>query len=356
MIIENIKLINWRNWKEASFDFGPGINLIIGNNARGKTNILEAIVFLAITKSWRVKNDRSLVRFEADFSKLIANFCDGEKNINEELRLIKKDKNIVKEIRIDGILKKMIEVLGQLRVVYFSPEEIEKFFFWPNRRRRWIDILLSVVDYSYAYDAAMYKKVVINRNSLLKKINLGLAKMNELAFWDKKWEELVLRIVEKRKIFVEFVNRKANEYFEKLFVGGGNLQVEYIRANWQERGVTLIEFISGMIDKELRYGSTLIGPHRDDVIVKLQGKKIDQIGSRAQMRLALLSLKMAEADYIFQEKQNYPILLLDDIFSELDEINKKKVIEYVQDKQTIITTTEIDKMLDLSKIVMIKVE
>ena len=148
MIIENIKLINWRNWSEASFDFGSGINLIVGNNARGKTNILEAIVFLAITKSWRVKNDRSLVRFEADFSKLVANFRDGEKSINEELRLIKKDKNIVKEVRIDGILKKMIEVLGQLRVVYFSPEEIEKFFFWPNRRRRWMDILLSVVDYS----------------------------------------------------------------------------------------------------------------------------------------------------------------------------------------------------------------
>lgn len=356
MIIEDLKLINWRNWKEASFDFSPGLNLILGKNARGKTNILEAIVFLAITKSWRVKNDRSLVSFGEDFCKLVANFKDGEIKTNEELRLVVGDKAAKKEIRIDGLTKKMIEVLGQLRVVYFSPEEIENFFNWPNRRRRWIDILLSVVDYEYAYEAAMYKKVIQQRNSLLKKINLGVAKREELFFWDEKWEALTKNLVEKRLGLIRFVREKAAEYFQRMFSGEVGLEMEYIRSNWQEKGVSLREFLGALQSKELKYGSTLLGPHRDDLLVKLQGVKIDQVGSRAQMRLALLALKMAEADYIFQVKKSYPVLLLDDIFSELDEENKLRIIDYIKGKQVIITATGVDDKIKMEKVGMIKVE
>ncbi len=356
MIIKDLKLINWRNWKEASFIFSPGINLVVGENARGKTNILEAIVLLAITKSWRVSNDRVLVKRDEDFSRLIANFEEEETLVNEELRLILTEKLIKKEIKIDGLPKKMIEVLGRLRVVYFSPEEIEDFFGWPGRRRRWLDILLSVVDYDYAYRAAVYKKVVINRNSLLKKIRLGIAKNEELFFWDRKWEELAVKIWEKRLELIDYINEKGTKYFSQIFAGEGELKIKYFRGNWQDKGLTWPEYLAAGLERELKYGSTLIGPHRDDVVVELDGVKIDQIGSRAQMRLALLALKMGEADYIFQERKSYPILLLDDIFSELDEKNKQRVIEYIQDKQVIITTTEIDKRFEGQDICIIRVE
>lgn len=341
MHLKKIDLVNWRSYGKASFDFGEGTNLIIGKNTAGKTNILEAVYFLAITKSFRTRKDLALVKSGEEFAKVSGVFEEDEA-IKEEIRLIKSgEKKCSKEIRLDGLQVRALDVVGRLKAVIFSPEEMDKFFSFPARRRRWIDLVLSVADSQYAYAAAVYKKVVDNRNRILKKLADSRAKEQELIFWDSKWLDLAGIIIEKRRQLIKKITKSAANYYRELFCDGGDLRIEYKQTcEEDDLKLALENKLKYVHAKELRYGNTIAGPHREDVIIKIDGVDIGEWGSRAQNRLTLLSLKLAEKDFIEKESGVKPIVLLDDIFSELDEDNKKSVLIYLKDQQTIITATE----------------
>jgi len=343
MIIKSLKLINWRNYDEASFNFDSGVNVIVGSNAAGKTNVLEALVMLAITKSFRTKKDRALVRRGEGFAKVIGEFVNEDGDQTEEVRIVVADeRRIKKSLRLAGVEKKVLEVMGNLRVVYFSPEEIERFFGSPAMRRRWMDVALSLTDSQYAYRAAMYKKVVQNRNQVLKRIAEGRGKGEELNVWDEKLIEFAVPIIAARRQLIDLVSVKIKDYFGQLFVGDGELKMSYKQATTDsdvERG--LREELERYYNNEVRNGNTVVGPHREDVIISLDGVDITEWGSRAQMRLSLLSLKLAELDFIKQARGEV-VLLLDDIFSELDESNKNQVFDFIGRQQTVITATDLE--------------
>ncbi len=348
MHISSLKLTNWRNHLDASFDFDPSTNIIIGDNACGKTNIIESIVFLALTKSFRIKQDRYLVAHNQDFSKVIGDFVDQENDpLNIEIRLIHQGKKIKKELMKEGLSVRAIDLIGQVPVVYFSPEEIEKFYFSPSRRRRWLDIAISLTDFQYAYDSAVYRKVILSRNQLLKNISKNIAKESELEFWNNKWLELSKSIILARREFVDRLSPVAGDNYDKLFTGESKLTMEYLQSfdgdNLEEGLRNLLDINRG---KEIRYGNTITGPHREDIIINLDGNKITEVGSRGQMRIALLALKMSEAWYLEQKKSTKPIVILDDIFSELDQSNQQHVFDFISSSQSILTATDLDSLPD----------
>jgi len=341
MLIKSLKLVNWRNYQEASFNFMPGANVLVGRNAAGKTNVLEALVMLAIVRSFRTKKDRSLVNQSAEFAKVVGNFENEDGDWEEEIRLVTDRTNRWrKELRLQGVSQRILNVIGKLRVVYFSPEEIERFYGSPERRRRWMDVALAQVDSTYAYWLSMYKRVVVNRNKVLKRIAENRGGLEELAVWDEKLLEYAVPIIISRRELMLSVGKVLGGYFSDLFTGPAQLEVKY-RQSTLAKDIRdgLKEELERYYNNEMRTGNTVVGPHREDVLMKLDGVELAEWGSRAQMRLALLSLKLAELNFI-KEKKGEAVLLLDDIFSELDEGNKKQVYDFISQQQTIITATD----------------
>ncbi|MBU0647831.1 DNA replication and repair protein RecF [Patescibacteria group bacterium] len=347
MFLKSLKLVNWRNYDEASFDFVPGINVIVGENAKGKTNVVEAVVMLATTKSFRVKKDRALIRKGGDFAKISGQIIDGETGFVNETRIILDEKeNVKKEIRVDGVMEKILKVIGRWKVVYFSPEEIERFFGVPGVRRRWMNMVLSLLDSRYAYDLAIYKKVVIRRNRILKSIGQGRANKEELGYWNDKWLELAVNIITKRRELVKLINKGAADYFGKLFGKKEKLRVGYLQTCEEEDiEKSLQTEREAVYNKEVRYGSTILGPHREDLLVEIDGVKLVEWGSRAQARIALLSIKLAELDF-YHQMGSESILVLDDIFSELDDNNRGRVMKYMKNQQTLVTATDLSWLED----------
>jgi DNA replication and repair protein RecF len=347
MWLKSIQLANWRNYEDASFVLVPGVNLIVGANAVGKTNILEAMVLLATTKSFRVSRERALIRDGADFAKVVGEVIEGDglektdEKIVLETRLVGAEREVKKEIRINGVVVRALDVLGKLPLVYFSPEEIEWFFGWPERRRRWMNILLSMMDVNYAYQSAVYKKVLVNRNLILKALAGGRAKREELEFWDSKWVELAAAMIERRRELVGFVRQRLTAYFNDLFGGVGQLTLKYEEScTGEDLTMGLKEILVAAWERDYRLGATTVGPHREDLVFSLDRVRLDERGSRAQMRLALLSLKFCELDFWRERTKNQPVLVLDDIFSELDEGKREKLAVFFKRQQTIITTTD----------------
>lgn len=342
MIFEKIELNNWRNHEKRVIEFIPGLNLLAGDNAVGKTNVLEAIYMLAITKSFRINSDAALVAKNKNWSKIKGKIKSSDKQGRElEIRLkLDNNQDLSKEIFYDGVRIKALEVLGKLRAVIFSPDEIEKFFTSPARRRRWMDLALCAVDSYYAYNLMVYKKVLHNRNKLLKKFGLSRNRTNEMDFWDGKWAETAEYIVKKRRLLISEVNGVLGMYFKQIFNDKDVLRVEYQQSYFgEDLPAGLKNLLSVGWERDLRYGATSNGPHREDAEVFINNVKLVEWGSRAQMRLSLLALKLAEASFLAKQTSDLPVLLLDDIFSELDEDKQGKVVEFVSQYQSIISAT-----------------
>lgn len=342
MIINKIELNNWRNYQKRGVKFDNNLNILVGDNAVGKTNILEAVYTLSITKSFRVNRDISLINRRQGWAKIIGNYQTGSGENHElEIRLVVDENgNLQKEIKSDGLRIRALDMLGKLRSVIFSPDEIEKFFTSPARRRRWMDLALCAVDSRYAYNLMVYKKVLHNRNKLLKKIFGKKQVTQEIDFWNNKWLELTEYIVFARRNLIDEINTVVGGYFKEIFDEKDLLELNYQQSYFgEELKSGLKQLLESNWDKDVRYGSTSSGPHREDVEVILNGVKIVEWGSRAQMRLSLLAIKLAEAVFLTKQTKDKPILLLDDIFSELDEKKQTKVVAFIRDYQCLITAT-----------------
>ena len=349
MKIERLILNNYRNYDKLDIELSPNLNIFIGKNAQGKSNILESIFVLALTKSYMNVKDQTLIKDGKDFFKLNAVLSDKDKRDDFEVVCSFHSK----KLKINHFdVKKYSDYVSKMKVLIFSPYNVNFVKDGPNVRRKSINIVISQFSSNYLQLMQKYNAVLKKRNQFLKTIqflddynSIYLAQLND------KFCTLAVDIVLEREKFVEDINRVISQIYYEI-MGYSNLGFSYV-TNVLKNGsrddmiVSLKDKLSTMYDREKAYGATLIGPHRDDFIFYLDGKELSLYGSQGQIRAAILALKLAEL-LIFKDKyDDYPILLLDDIFSELDVEKRNRLVKYIlDDVQTIITTTDINLIDD----------
>lgn len=335
MYIKKIKLKNFRNYKEQEVDLNNGINLFFGNNAQGKTNIIESIFLCSIGKSFRAKKDKELINFEENNLFLEINY--EKKDREGKIKYLIGDNK--KEIYINDIkIKKLSELLGNINIVLFSPEDINIVKDGPDKRRRFLNLLISQLRPNYIYVYNLYLKTLEQRNIYLKNITIENKNNELLNIYDEKLAE-----------YAEVINKYRNEFIDKL-----KEKIDDIHKNvTEEKEILKIKYISDCFEKEkflfnlknnrnkdIERGYTGIGIHRDDIYFFINGKKVDTFGSQGQQRTTILTLKLAELQVIQDEIDESPILLLDDFMSELDNNRKVNFLKNIKNTQIIITCTD----------------
>lgn len=350
MFLKSLELNNFRNISKLSFEFKKNINIFIGNNAQGKTNILESIYFLAITKSHRTHNELNLIKNEELYTK-VSGIYDDEKDNFHYLSILLNEKG--KKVSVDNIVQKKISnYLSRLNVIMFCPDDLEIIKGSPNTRRRFLNIELSQFRNDYVLLLKEYNIILKQRNEYLKQKNN--AKFDR-AYFDILTEKLIDKNISLVKIRYDFLNN-INNYLEDVFnslSNMGTLKIKYksfISENDLNRADLkdfLIKKYNSMFNSEILQKTTLLGCHKDDFKLYLNDLDVTEFASQGQQRLTILSLKLAEIEVFIKNKNKRPIILLDDIFSELDEIKKNNIINYFKkDVQIFITTTDIKDISD----------
>jgi DNA replication and repair protein RecF len=341
MIVKSLELKDYRNYSDLSMQFYNGTNILYGENAQGKTNILEAIYLCGTTKSHRGSKDRETIRFEAEEAHVRIVL---EKNqIPHRIDLhIKKNK--AKGVAIDGIpIKKQGELFGMLNLVFFSPEDLYIIKNGPAERRRFLDLELCQLDKIYLNNLTNYNKALEQRNNLLKQIVNNRNLLDTLYIWDDKLIEYGRKIIDTRENFIFRLNELVGEIHRRLTGGKEELTLQY------EPNVKSSEFenrLKHSREKDLLLKMTHVGPHRDDLCFLLGTVDIRKYGSQGQQRTAALSCKLAEIELVKSIIKENPILLLDDVLSELDRQRQTHLLNSIGDIQTIITCTGLEEFIN----------
>ncbi|KQY85952.1 MULTISPECIES: DNA replication/repair protein RecF [Paenibacillus] len=355
MFVNSIELQQFRNYEHLKLDsFGP-VNLLIGQNAQGKTNLAEAIFALALTKSHRTSRDKELIRFGEERARLTAEVDKKYGSVKLELALSQQGK----KAKINGLeQRKLSDFVGTLNVVMFAPEDLEIVKGTPGVRRRFLDMEIGQVAPGYLYHLQQYQKVLVQRNNLLKQLwGQNASAQTMLEVWNEQLVEHGVKIVKKRKQFIKKLQKWAETIHQGITGGGEVLRLAYLpsfsEASEEDEAVLMDQFmikLSQMKEQEIRRGTTLSGPHRDDLSFFINDREVQTYGSQGQQRTTALSLKLAEIELIHEEIGEYPVLLLDDVLSELDPFRQTQLIETFQSKvQTFITATGIES-LNLDKL------
>ena len=345
MIIRRLILKNYRNYDNLDIELSPGINIFIGNNAQGKSNILESIFVLALTKSYMNVKEQNLIKDGSDISNISGNCLKNDTSFKISISI----KNDGKKLKLDSKeIKKYSEYVSWLKVLIFSPYNVNFIKDGPSVRRKNINMVISQYSSYYMNLLQKFNVVLKKRNQYLK--NVDFTKDYNRYYLDvlsENYCSISVEICLLRKDFIE----KINLYLSKIYfeiMGYENLEIRYVSnvPFFDNKKIMIENFKKNLTDnfeKEKRYGSTILGIHRDDFVFFLDGKELSIYGSQGQIRVAVLSLKLAEL-ILFKEKDGeYPILLLDDIFSELDIEKRNRLIKYIlNDVQSIITTTDVD--------------
>lgn len=341
MIIKSLELENFRNYESLSMEFDSGTNILYGDNAQGKTNILEAIFLSATTKSHKGTKDRDIVNFKADEAHIRTYIMkDGlENRVDMHLR-----KNKSKGIAINGTkIKKAAELLGLLNVVFFSPEDLSIIKNGPSERRRFVDMELCQLDNFYLYNLNNYNKIVNQRNKLLKELYHNPALKDTLSIWDSQLVSYGSKIIERRELFVEQLNEIIYGIHKKLSGDKEEIQIVYEPDCKQEDYERCL--LEGQ-ERDIRLKMTSTGPHRDDFAFMVNGIDIRKFGSQGQQRTAALSLKLSEIELVKKITKDTPLLLLDDVLSELDSNRQNYLLNCIGDIQTIITCTGLEEFVN----------
>lgn len=341
MIIKSIDLKNYRNYETLNLSLSEKANIIYGDNAQGKTNILEAMYVASTTKSHKGSKDKEIIRFgekEAHIKMII-----DKNNIDYRIDIhLKKDKS--KGIAINGIpIKKAIDLLGIVNIVFFSPEDLNIIKDGPSERRKFINLELSQLNKMYNYNLYQYKKVLEQRNKLLKDIYYNNNLKETLEIWNLQLIKYGIEVIKDREIFINELNEIVKEIHKKLSGEKEDINVIY------EPSVDIDSFENELIknqDKDIRFGSTSVGPHKDDIIIKINDIDVRNYGSQGQQRTAALSLKLAEIELVKKKINDTPILLLDDVLSELDSNRQNFLMESIGGIQTVITCTGVDDFIN----------
>ena len=340
MYIESIHLNNFRNYEALDLEFDKGTNILYGDNAQGKTNVLEAVYLCGTSKSHKGSKDKELIRFDNEEAhiRMMVRKNDISYKIDMHLR-----KNRAKGVAINGLpIKKARELLGVANLVFFSPEDLNIIKNGPGERRRFLDMELCQLDKIYLTDLGNYNHIVNQRNKLLKDLYMQPSLKDTLDVWDMQMVNYGNRIIEKREAFVEELNEIIREIHSNLTGGSEHLEVIY---EPNVRKGELEEAVYRNRERDIRMKLSSAGPHRDDFCVKANGIDIRRFGSQGQQRTAALSLKLSEIYLVKKRIQDTPVLLLDDVLSELDSSRQTYLLNCIHDIQTIITCTGLDDFI-----------
>lgn len=341
MIIKSLELANFRNYEELNISFDKGTNILYGDNAQGKTNILEAIYVSATTKSHKGSKDKEIINFNKEEAH-IRTYLEKEgveTRVDMHLR-----KNKSKGIAIDGQkIKKAADLMGLLNVVFFSPEDLSIIKDGPAERRRFADMELCQLDSFYLYNLNHYNKIIGQRNKLLKDMYFQPELKETLNIWDSQLVSFGSKIIERREQFVKQLSEIIFDIHKKLSGGKEELVINY------EPDVSIENFEKQMKynqDKDIKLKQTTTGPHRDDFSFIVNGVDIRKYGSQGQQRTAALSLKLSEIELVKKISKDTPVLLLDDVLSELDSNRQNYLLNSIGNIQTIITCTGLDEFIN----------
>ncbi|MBU3935185.1 DNA replication and repair protein RecF, partial [Patescibacteria group bacterium] len=319
------------------FDFSSGITVVIGPNASGKTNLLEAIHLLATGRSLRAQIEAEMISYGEELAR-VEGMVKNQEGEKDELTIVLTvgevagEKVAKKRYLINGVAKRMIDFVGNLRSVYFGPEDLNIIFDSPSQRRDYLNSILEPVDREYRRASLSYQKGLRQRNKLLEQIRDEGRPHSILFFWNKLLLENGEIITRKREELITFINQQPQRFFR--------IQIHY------DKSIISPQRLKNYTDAEIAAGMTLVGPHRDDFQLQAAEDKetkrnLHRFGSRGEQRMAVFSLKLAEFEFVIQKTEERPVLLLDDIFSELDQEHRKRLLVIIPKQQTIITTTDI---------------
>lgn len=341
MIIKSIELADYRNYDSLALEFDKGTNILYGDNAQGKTNILESIFVAATTKSHKGSKDKEIIRFEKEEAHIRA-FIEKE-NIETRVDMHLR-KSGSKGIAVDGQrLKKAVDLLGICNVVFFSPEDLGIIKNGPSERRRFVDMELCQLDNFYVYNLSNYNKIVNQRNKLLKDMYMNPDLKETLNIWDMQLVSFGSKIIERRKLFTEQLNEIIYEIHKKLSGGKEEIKIVY------EPDVEIADFedkLKSSKDRDIKSKMTTVGPHRDDFSFFIGDIDIRKFGSQGQQRTAALSLKLSEIELVKKITKDTPVLLLDDVLSELDSNRQNYLLNSIGNIQTIITCTGLEEFVN----------
>lgn len=335
MYIKNLSLLNFRNYENEKIEFSPKMNIIYGLNGQGKTNIIEAVYFFQSGKSFRCLKDKEVINFGADYCKINAEF---EKETNDSSAMIfVQDK---KSIRLNGVqIDRLSELVGEYSMVIFTPDYLNLIKDGPGVRRQFLDSFISQIKPSYFKNLINYYRVLKQRNNLLKQKNKNM--ISTIDVWDEKLASLGVQINKMRSGALDKINSTVNLITE----GNGiteNIKLVYVpsvKGDFEAEENFYSQLVASR-ERDFEKGITLTGPHRDDFEIFMNGINIKKYGSQGQMRSCVLKMKLSECEIIKEKTGENPILLLDDILSELDEERRKFFLENIKDKQVIITCTD----------------
>lgn len=342
MYIKNLVLENFTNYQKEQFDFSPNINILYGGNAQGKTNAVEGVFFLCTGYSQRSKNDKNLILDGKSSATLtaVAQTHFGEVSVSVNLY-----KDAKKVIKVNGVeIKKIGELMGNINAVFFSPSSLRVVSDAPEDRRRLMDISISQTKRSYFYALQKYNKILQQRNNLLKTKDKYLISQT-LSIWDESLAPVAARIIADRTRFIADLCPRAKKIHDFLTDGKEVLEVGYendFGQTEEEIASAFKEQLALKVEGDIEKGFTSIGPHRDDLKLIVNNKSVKTYGSQGQQRTTALSLKLAEAQIFKDTFKESPILILDDVFSELDRSRQKKLVELIGDMQTLITCAYIE--------------
>lgn len=349
MYLDHFIAQNYRNLSLIDTHFDPNINIFIGKNAQGKTNLLEAVYFLALTRSHRTSNDRELIAFNQDYTNLMGQIHKEQRELDLRVLITKKGKKVWIN-RVEQ--SKLSSYVGQLNAILFSPEDLELIKGAPGLRRKFMDQEFGQVSSEYLYFAAKYRQVLQQKNNYLKQLMKGQAK--DQLFLDVLSDQLAgiaAEVISRRYRFLGYLSKSATEAYHNISLASEELTLEYVSSVSE---ITATDSTEQIYQKlltafqknravELKRGTTLVGPHRDDLEFRLNDQDAHLYASQGQQRTIALSLKLAEIQLVHQMTGEYPLLLLDDVMSELDHDRQSALLSYIHGKtQTFITTTDLE--------------
>ncbi len=348
MYLENIELQHYRNYEQTTLTFSSSINVLIGENAQGKTNLIESIYFLAMSRSHRTSRDRELIRWDSDFAKVKGQLKKKAHSVPLEIILSKRGK----QAKLNHLeQKKLSDYIGQLNVILFAPEDLSLVKGSPSVRRKFIDMELGQMNKIYLYHLSQFQQVLKQRNQFLKQARF---KNNyDKIYLEVLTEQLATEAAEVLYARFKFVNQLsdlADAVQKDISNEKETLMIRYKTSSSADETMTVEEIFNHLQEdyeknhaQEVDQGTTIIGPHRDDLIFYVNDRNVQTYGSQGQQRTTALSLKLAEIELMREMTGEYPILLLDDVLSELDDSRQTHLLKSIQNKvQTFITTTSLD--------------
>ncbi|MBY0758690.1 MULTISPECIES: DNA replication/repair protein RecF [Sellimonas] len=341
MVIQSLKLKNFRNYELLDMEFHPQTNILHGDNAQGKTNILEAVYLAGTTKSHRGTKDRDMIAFGKEESHIEVQVLKNGVPFRIDLHL---KKNSPKGIAINRMpIKRASELFGIINFVFFSPEDLNIIKNGPAQRRRFMDLELSQLDRVYLKNLSDYNRVLNQRNRLLKDLSWQEGVRDTLDVWDMQLVRYGTEVMERRKKFIQELNEITGDIHEKLT---GNRERMTMHYEPSSGSLSLEEALKKNKERDIRMKSTSVGPHRDDICFQVKEMDIRTFGSQGQQRTAALSLKLAEIELVKQVIHDTPVLLLDDVLSELDKHRQNYLLDSIHDIQTLITCTGVEEFVN----------